>query len=356
MIFVVLVLVIILRFQQSKINFADGQRIRITTTILNDPIIYEKQQYFKLYDLKIYLPIYPSVSYGDRVVIEGIVDGTRLKKPTLIDLEQPPNIFVKFRSRLLGFYKKSLPSDEAALVSGVVLGSKSSITPDFWEQLKNSGTAHVVVASGMNVTLLAGFIITLLASLVGRRTVIIITLATIWIYALLCGMEAPIVRAAIMTSIALIAQRIGRVNYALRSLFITAYIMVVINPNWLSDIGFQLSFLATFSLMFFSKRIDKAIKSFKIFRILPNILADSLGTTISAQIGVVPLLFITFGRYNPLSIIANTLSLWVIPILTVAGFIAGMVGLIYNPIGKLILYLMYPLAKYFTYVVEMFGV
>ncbi|MBU0768403.1 MAG: ComEC/Rec2 family competence protein, partial [Proteobacteria bacterium] len=66
--------------------------------------------------------------------------------------------------KLLEFYKNAFPSPHSSLVAGVVIGSKEGISGNFWESLKNSGTLHVVVASGMNVTLVAGFLMTLFLS------------------------------------------------------------------------------------------------------------------------------------------------------------------------------------------------
>ena len=80
-----------------------------------------------------------------------------------------------------------LPEPHGALLSGIVLGTKTSLDPQFFEGLKTTGTLHVVVASGMNITLFAGSILQGLAVFMGRRKAIIPALVGVFIYVVLVG-------------------------------------------------------------------------------------------------------------------------------------------------------------------------
>ena len=124
----------------------------------------------------------------------------------------------------------------------------------FWEKLKSTGTAHVVVASGTNVTMTVGFLVGILTTFLKRRTAIWITLLGILIYVTISGFDAPIVRAGIMGSILLLGQEKGRVASSWRVLIYSGLIMLLIKPIWITDLGFILSFVATISLMLMQKK------------------------------------------------------------------------------------------------------
>jgi hypothetical protein len=88
---------------------------------------------------------------------------------------------------------------------------------------------------------------------------------------------------------------------------------------------------------------------------IPMILRESLSTSTAAQIGVAPILFVTFGQFNILSPFINALVLWTIPAIMILGALGGISGLIFEPIGRLFLYLSYPLLWWFVRIVEIFS-
>ncbi len=329
-------------------KFPNDTKIRITAKVSSEPILYSDDQYLKLYGYKIYLPLYPRIFYGDRIEVEGVVEDGKLKKAKLIRVEESKSILYKYRQKLIGFYERSLPEDHSALVAGVVIGSKSGIGEDLWNDLKKSGTAHVVVASGMNVSLIAGFLMGVLILVFPRRRAIPIALAGIWTYALISGFDAPLVRASVMGSLAFLAVGTGRMYQSLRTLFITGLILIFIRPQWIADLGFWLSTLATTSIIIFYPKIKK------LFSFVPGIINENWSTTLSAQIGVVPLLYYYFGQYNILSPFINVAVLWTIVPITIIGMTAGIIGTIYEPLGRVLLYLCYPLTSWFLLVVSIF--
>lgn len=339
-----LILLILVRFTATRPKYREGDKIRISAALLSQPIKYSTSQYLKISGLKIYLPSYPEINYGDKIIVEGEVDDDKLKDPKLIEIKRTNNFLYNLRTRLISFYKSNIPEPHSSLIAGVVVGSKESIPRDFWEKLKNKGVAHVVVASGMNVTLVGGFLLNTFVNLVSRRKALLVSILGIWIYTLISGFDAPLVRAAIMGTIAFSAQEFGRVNFTLRALFLSAILMLIFNPNWLIDLGFILSFAATLSLILFGKKIDR------LLHFVPGIFRQDLAVTISAQIGVAPILYFAFGQFNPLSPFINVLVLWTIPLITIIGFIGGIFGLIVPEVGRLILFLAYPMTLWFNFI------
>ncbi|MEK7168883.1 MAG: ComEC/Rec2 family competence protein [Patescibacteria group bacterium] len=345
--FIFLILLILLRFYSSRPVYKNGNFVKITSKVYSEPIIYDTKQYLKIQGLKVYLPKYPEIVYGDKIEIRGQVIGDRLVNPELIEIQDSRFKIYDLRSKIIDFYKQSLPEPYSSLVSGIVIGSKN-MPESFWEKLKQTGTAHVVVASGTNVTMTIGFLIGILTNFLKRRTAIWITLVGILGYVTISGFDAPIVRAGIMGSILLLGQSGGKVANTWRILIYSGILMLLIKPVWISDLGFILSFVATTSILIFQKRIDNYLK------VIPNLLREGLSTSLAAQIGVAPIIFITFGQFNILSPIINALVLWTIPYIMVIGALGGIVGLIVPLVGRLMLFILFPLLWYFTKIISIF--
>lgn len=335
-------------FYFTRKTFPDGTRIRITSVVSSEPVRYSNTQYLKLSGFEIYIPLYPEVNLGDRLVVEGVKEGKKLKKAKVLSVNPTNTGLYGMRKRLLEFYQRNLPQPHSSLIAGITLGSKSDIPEEFWNILKSTGTAHIVVASGMNVTLVSQFLISFLALILPRRGAIPIALAGVWGYAVLSGFDAPIVRASIMGSLAFIAQEFGRLNFSIRTLFLTAFAMLFVKPDWISDLGFQLSFLATLTILLFEP------KFYKLLGRIPSIIRKDLSTSLAAQIGVSPILLFGFGKLNILSPLINSAVLWTVVPLAVLGAVSGFIGLIYEAFGRFLLLLTYPLTSWFVFFIGIF--
>ena len=342
-----LIFLIIFRYLTTLPRYHDGDNIRITTSVLSDPINYGTSQYLRLAGLKVYLPLVPEISYGDNIVVEGTVNAGKLENPKLIRVGNNKTILSDVRNSIISFYQQTLPEPFAGLLSGIVIGAKGALSSDFYNQTKVAGVAHVVVASGTNVTFVVSFLMGVLTMVLPRRKAIVFVILGIILYLFISGFDAPLIRAAIMASILFLSQETGRIASTWRILLLTAGLMLVYNPEWILDIGFILSFVSTMSLMLFEKRIRKWLKK------VPEVFKEGLSTSLAAQIGVAPILFVTFGQFNIWSPLINALVLWTIPPLMVLGTLGGVVGLIFPFLGKIILYLSYPLLWWFVKIVNL---
>ena len=348
-----LILIITFRYFYTKPNYKDGDILKITTRVYSEPITYEDSQFVTIQGLKTYLPKYPEVSYGDKIVIKGVVKekegkGFYLVSPEILQKDENKGFLYKLRQKLIFFYKHSLPEPYSSLVAGITIGSKN-MPESFWEILKKTGTAHVVVASGTNVTMLSVFLISTLTYFFNRKHAVFITLAGIVGYIILSGFDAPIIRAGIMGSIVFLAQITGRVSSSWRILTFTSLIMLLIKPVWLTDLGFILSFVATGSLMLFQSKINEKLE------FVPSILREGLSTSLAAQIGVAPILFVTFGQFNLISPVINALILWTVSYIMIFGALGGILGLFIPILGRVVLMLSFPLLYWFVKVVTIFG-
>lgn len=344
-----LILLIVVRYFTTRPIFRTGDRVRITSVVYSDPQTYGNSQYLKVSGLKVYLPLTPEINYGDKIILEGVIDGDKLKNPKIISVGEGRFFLTNFRNKVIAFYQNNLPAPEGGLLAGIVLGAKGVVSRDFYDKTKLTGVAHIVVASGTNVTFVAAFLMGLSTLIFSRRKAIAFVILGIISYLFIAGFDAPLVRAAIMATVAFLAQETGRVVAAWRIFFLTVGAMLVVRPDWLVDIGFLLSFASTAALLLFEKRIREKLN------FIPEIIKEDLSTSLSAQIGVAPILFATFGQFNIWSPLINVLVLWTVAPLMMIGAAGGIAGVILEPVGRLVLYLGYPMLWWFVKVVEAFS-
>lgn len=215
-------------------------------------------------------------------------------------------------------------SPTSELVLGMVMGIDNfSRIPDFKNALKRSGTIHVVVVSGFNITLVFQFIEKLFKTMYKTRYLILAQLI-ITIYAFLTGFEAPVVRALLMSSIYIWFKYNGVATKTLSILIFSILLMLIINPLYIFSLSFHLSVGATSGLILFSKAIENFISKFLNTK---SILVQDFISTISAQIFVFPILAYFFGELSLISFLVNTIILWTVPLITVLGSITLLVGI-----------------------------
>lgn len=371
---VILLISLFLRFfffYQNSSYPKDGEYITFRTTLLSEPQVYENyQRIYTMLDQKtrvfVYTSLYPEYHYGDSLSISGNLRYKLLNNGNYISSMNFPKIesvkssenfilaFISFiRQKIILLYERSLPAKSAGLLLGIVFGIKETMPKEFSNNLKIAGVMHVVAASGMNVTLVGGFLSSILVFFVRRRIALFLSIIGILFYAVLSGFEPSIVRASIMGILAFSAQILGRQRIASYGLFIAGYSMLFISPSLLYDVGFQLSFISTLGLLYIRplfERTDRAVKLLK-----SSIIGDETVTTVSAQISTLPILLANFGTYSLWSILTNVLVLWTIPVLMILGGVAAILGIIIEPVGRLLLYLSLPLLIYFEIVINTFA-
>ena len=121
--------------------------------------------------------------------------------------------------------------------------------------------------------------------------------------------------------------------------------MLMIQPQLIADIGFQLSVGATAGIILAKPILD-------VFLRVPQVLKDDLSTTLAAQVGTIPILLGAFGVFAPLSILINLFVLWTVPIIMMLGLLAALGGLIYPVLAVPFAYSAYPFLHYFIWIVN----
>lgn len=256
----------------------------------------------------------------------------------------------RIRQRIIRAHVASLGVPDGPLVSAMVLGRRAvDLSYKLRDNFVKVGLAHVLAASGFHISLILGVVLTLTKSLPsGARFGF--GILTLIIYVGLAGISPSILRAAFMGLAALVAIVSQRQVQPLASLVVAATFLLLINPLWIWDLGFQLSFLATFGLLVTAPPLMKHLDW------LPSGIASLIAIPIAASIWTLPLLLYVFHIVSPYTIFVNIITAPMVAVITLGGFISAIVALISPYIGSLIAGILYFPVRVLIEVVNFFSV
>lgn len=256
----------------------------------------------------------------------SIIDVTKPKLNVLLNLK------IDFINKVEEIFDTFLTEENSSIMKSVVLGKYSYLEEEDINKFRNLGITHILSVSGLHIAVITGLLVGSFAFLrINKKVSIILTIVIIWFYAYIIGYPVSALRANIMFTVLLISQLISRPYDSLNSLFFSQLIIVLINPYWIFDIGFQLSFMATFSIIYFMPKINRFL-----FSGGSNII-KSLSTIIAVQLGLLPILAYYFNRVPIIGIVANLLliplfniclilSMILIPFSFISHYIASSIG------------------------------
>lgn len=257
-------------------------------------------------------------------------------------------LFSEIRKELDHKIANLLPSPQSQLLSGILLGEKKDLPGNFKVALRDTSTLHIVVVSGQNLTMLAALFLSL-SGIFHRKTAILLSLCAIIGYTLLTGAQIPVIRAATMSTLSFLAMAVGRQRDGVWVLFISGCLLLLLNPLWISELSFQLSFLASFGVIVISPVI------LKLFKHLPLFIASDLAITIGAQLIVIPIIAQNFHQISVVGVITNILIGWTVPLIMILGGIILLFSIIFMPIAQILAEVVNILLTYFVYIVQFFG-
>ncbi len=304
-------------------------------------------------------------SYQDYLAHQGILSYMPDAVATLLPTSGGTpvlRVIYTFKEHAVDHIYRIFPDPEASLLAGILLGNDNGLSASLQQAYKNTGTAHIIAISGFNIAIIASLFVTLFSRLLGRNRGTIAAVIGIIIYTLLVGATASVVRAAIMGGLALLARQLGRRQNGLNSLAATAGIMVACVPNWLWDVGFQLSFAATLGLVLYAQPLQDWFTRL-LARRLPMDVAQKISAplstimffTLAAQLTTLPIMAYQFGRIPLVSLIANPFILPVQPALMTLSGLALLLSFIYLPLGTVVAWVAWPFAAYTDRAVEFFN-
>jgi len=334
------------------------------------------------------VPRYPAYHYGDVLKVTGALETplqfedfdykSYLARQGIYSVIYYPGVEVvdrgqgskplqwiySLRERLSASLARALPEPQGSLAQAILLGLRGNIPDYVYEAFSRTGTAHLLAISGLHISIIIAMLLSLGILFFGRQRSIYIwlTLALTWLYAMLAGMHPPIIRAAIMGSLFLIAEFLGRQRSAIIALAFAAAVMVGIQSYLLWSVSFQLSFLAMAGLViiypYFQTWGRKGVASLfgakdKIVAV-GTMITDGFAATLAAILAVGPLIAYNFGIFSLVSLPATFFSLPALPFIIVTAALVAFTGLFAMLAAQILGWLSWLFLSYLVFVVQGF--
>ncbi len=301
-------------------------------------------------------------NYKDYLLKDGIYSVMNFSKIQLVSKKHKYNIFSYAYEKIL-FAKQRLSQSmqdnflppHSLILEGIILGNNKNMTQDLRSQLNASGLRFLTAISGVHVIILSAILVSLLLFLgLKRDHAFYFSIILIWLYIVITGFTASGIRAATMGSVFIFAEVFGRQNTSSRTIVLAGAIMLLQNPLLLIyDIGFQLSFMACFGIIYLKPVLNNLFKI--LFKDNLRELLDMLSVTITAQIFTLPIMIFNFGSVSLVAIITNILIIPVMPLILSFGFLFSIFASISKILGYIFYLPTYILITYFLKVMEFFS-
>lgn len=229
------------------------------------------------------------------------------------------------RAHILNIHSRYVKSPNLEVLGGIVFGDDAINPPDdIKNSFINSGLLHILAASGMNVSIIFGiwfFIGTRLR--LNYRLVILTGALLVAFYTLMTGMGPSVLRAALMIEFVLFGKLISRAADSIALVFFVAFLMLLYNPAMINDVGFQLSFVVTFALMFYCPPVLEKIDN-KFWEFC----AGAVLVPFVAQLFAAPIQMFYFNNFATYSVFANLAITLFIMVISFLGFLGSIIAMI----------------------------
>lgn len=276
-----------------------------------------------------WLPRYPPIVPTDRIRFRGALEAppegpgfgeflarsaidftTRARSIERLASEDSPIAALEHVRRTAGgLLTGILPEPQAGLGAAMLIGLRDLVARDVSDDFRTAGLSHVVAISGWHIALLGAVVGALLRGIERRRRSALV-LAAIVSYSILAGGSPSVIRAAVMASVVLLARESGRRGQASAALGLAVAGMLLVEPQTVADVGFQLSVAATAGLLRWASPLQSRLQP-RLPSATPGWLLEALAVSLAAQAATLPLVLLHFGR---LSLVAPLANLLVAPI------------------------------------------
>jgi competence protein ComEC len=365
-----------LSLDRAKNNLAGSKlgSFEFVARVIKEPETDEKYQKIIIRDnnndkILINADIYPEYRYGDQLKVSCALQEPKnyedsnfdyqmyLAKDGIYRICNRANILTLGNGRGNTFYAAVLsvkskfeeklsqifPEPEGAYLKGLLLGGSKRMTKNISDAFSRTGTSHAIAVSGFNVTVVAAFLMWLgIFGGLWRQQAFWFAILGVIFFVTITGFPASAVRAGIMGGLVIWAMKEGRLANSTNAILFAAAAMLAINPLLLRyDVGFQLSFLATLGIVYLSPLFENFFWQGRA----PKFVQETIFLTLAATTFVLPILVLAFEKISLVSPIANFLILPAIPFIMLGGFVSGIAGFIFFPLGKIMGFLPYLFLK-----------
>ena len=235
--------------------------------------------------------------YSDKIYLEA-------KAKSFEKIRENNNFYKKlynFKDRISDFIEENFSFKTAMFLKGVMLGDDTLRTDEFSEALRKTGLSHIVVVSGMHFTIINMLLLVFLRRLrIKRKISSLISVLVSFLLAMFIGFTASVMRAFIMLTILNIADIVNRERKTdIYLVSLTAFLMIIINPFIIQNVGFVLSFMSVAGIVIFNEKISVKLG------VLPHYIKDVVSVSLSANIGILPFIIYYFKGIPILFILSN---------------------------------------------------
>lgn len=263
-----------------------------------------------------------SVFYGKEYVK---IDGN------LTSLQKALQWINDYREKIITVHSRYLASPNLEILGGIVFGDDAVSPPENIKQsFINSGLLHILAASGMNVAFIFSFFFFFLSLLkVNYKVNILVCMLTVGVYSLMTGLGASVIRATFMLLFVLVGKLIDRDAHSVSLLSFVAFLMLLYNPMFINDVGFQLSFVVTLGLLVMTPHLVQSKNKYV------NWIIGTISVPIIAQLWVIPIQIFYFNNISLYSVFANIMSVPLLSVISFGGFVSSVLSVI-TPIANLV--------------------
>ncbi|MDO4872413.1 MAG: ComEC/Rec2 family competence protein [bacterium] len=294
---------------------------------------------------------------SDEIILQGKLSdgfggfGAAVYRPEIRKIIRHPEMMRDFRNWFASGISKYIASPQLELGLGYLLGQKNSLPSALETALRVTALTHIVVASGYNLTILVNFARQIFGK-ISKKISILTSVALVISFVLIVGFSPSMTRAGIVALLGILFWSFGRKPNPYFLLIFVAAAMLLINPENLFDLGWQLSFGSFFGVMILAPLLQNFFfeKPKKL-----NSIAGIFFETFSAQIATLPLVVYTFGAFSPLSIVANMLVLPLIPLAMLLTFLTGVFAHLFAPIAQIFGFLAEMVLRFSVEIIQFLG-
>lgn len=239
----------------------------------------------------------------------------------------------RVHQRMLAVVRRTVSYPYSELLMSLVVGDWMAELPQDWsDRFRRTGLTHLLVVSGSQVSLVSGIVLRILGLCRLRKWVqyLLLTLCNVFFY-LITGGGASIFRSVAMTQVASALGMAQRSYQPLHVMAISGMLMLWINPLYAFDVGFWLSFAATFSLMYGVPRVVSVFPAR-----WPEWVRELLATAVAPFLMTLPLTWWCFATLSPVSLLSNLAVVNGIELLVILGAVAGVLGMVWVPLAAVI--------------------
>jgi competence protein ComEC len=256
-----------------------------------------------------------SFDYKRYSLFQNITHQAFLTSPDYVVLPAAEKNIVKdfifnTRSWVVDVLKKSVPGNkESGLAEALLIGYKDDLDKNLVQSYSNTGVVHIIAISGLHLGIIYWLLLLITKPLKKYKKLVwlrlLITLVALWAFTLLAGAQPSVLRSAIMFTIIAAGQLVARRSSIYNTMALSAFVLLCINPFWLWDVGFQLSYTAVLSIIIFFRPV---YNWFYFSNKLVDFFWGLIAVTISAQLLTLPISIYHFHQMPLLFLVTNFIA------------------------------------------------